>query len=178
MKKLANGKMNKAGKEGWDRKTLDKDNIIVLSDVGHMTKLAPPECLVKQLQNYAEAAGNPVRDDEEELGMFVRNCQTEAGICVRQQIKIGRKDYVCYTALPLSIFVGGDDMPADYFQIINAINLQLDYGNFEICAQSAEVRCRTYYMPNGDGNAVELYQLLDYPLGIIDRYREYLLPEK
>ena len=90
------------------------------------------------------------------------------GICIEQKIFIADNNYLCYTNLALSFNTISTDEISELYRVMNKINTEIEYGNFEF--YSGDLRFRTFYSP---GEAIELElldELIGYPYHIINYY--------
>lgn len=109
-------------------------------------------------------------DDELDAGILLSYFKVGQNICVKQKIHIRQDDYVCYTTLSCHINPKSVKQINHFLQTINGINVELDYGNFEIDMQTGEIRFRTYYEPDEKVYMEALDKLLGYPMYIIKKY--------
>ena len=147
---------------------------VLLAPGGYMAKRAPSKSLEKALLAFAAKSEEIMVKHKDQDDVFVLHRQSAGGIDIKQEIKIGQEDYVCYTLLPIDTSVERQDLSLDFFRLVNGINTQLDYGNFEFCEETVALRYRTHYKPDGDVALKTLHLLINYPLHIIDKYKAFL----
>ena len=120
------------------------------------------------LRDFITSTGTSYYDDEISNGRIAVYFKLDNEICVEQKVHIRQEDYICYTTL--SCCVRDKEKIAECVKIANAINLELDYGNFEVDEQTGEVKFRTYYEPRDIIYMESLDKLLGYPRQIINKY--------
>ena len=122
------------------------------------------------LKDFIKSIGYAYYEDEIENGIIALYSKLNNGICVEQKIHIGIEDYVCYTNLSCFVSPKNKSAISHCKSVANAINTELNYGNFEILEDTGEIRYRTYYAPGDILYLESLDQLLGYPLHIINLY--------
>ena len=83
---------------------------------------------------------------------------------------MGERDYLCYTNL--SGHVNPEDTQAmtALVMVVNDMNRELKYGNFEVDRKCGAVRFRSYYEPGDEIRLEELDRLLGEPFWAIETY--------
>lgn len=126
------------------------------------------------LKNFIISMGGSYYEDAIEQGILTSYFRLDHGICVEQRIQIGKLDCVCYTTLSHSI--SAEEL-MKYAVIINEINTQLDYGNFEIEEKTGVIRFRTYYEAHDRIPVQALDRLLGYPKYVVNQYGQLFFAE-
>lgn len=109
-------------------------------------------------------------DEELDKGILTLYFRLQNGICVEQKVQIRKRDYICHTTLSCYVNPDNKKSVAKYVQIANSINLELDYGHFEIDLKTGDIRFKSCYEP-GDKICFEsLDKLVGYPRYIINKY--------
>lgn len=122
------------------------------------------------LRNFITSMEGGYYDDELDHGILASYFQLDNGICVEQKVHIRQTDYVCYTTLSIHTTAENQDMILRYITIANSINMELDYGSFEVDAATGDIRFRTYYEPIDIVRMEAFDKLLGYPRYIINKY--------
>lgn len=137
---------------------------------GSMTRPKHSQRLEMALRNFITSMDGHYYDDELNKGILSSYFRLDNGICVEQKVQIRQTDYVCYTVLSVHATPDNKDQILHYIVIANNINMELDYGNFEIDTETGYIRFRTYYEPIDIVRMEAFDKLLGYPRYIINRY--------
>lgn len=134
----------------------------------------PSKKLECALRNYIDQHNVNIYGGETNQGIYKSSFRLKNGLCVHQEITVGSFDYVYRTALSYKPERGDQDMMTSLCILVNVLNCQIDYGNFEIDCNIGEVRYRTYLKPRDNIYDEDLSMLLGYPLEMIEKYGEAL----
>ena len=122
------------------------------------------------LRNFITSTNGFYYDDNLSKGIISQYFKLNNGICIEQNVKIQKEDYLCYTNLSYHINPDDKKVFLQTLQIINKINTQIDYGSFEIDEKTGDIRYRTYYKPDSVVDFESLDKMLGYPMYVINRY--------
>ena len=100
------------------------------------------------------------------------------GMCVEQKILFGADDCTCYSTLHIRARPDETGLIHSLVMEANAINRELNYGNFEVDTSTGEIMFRSHYSPGNMIYMEDIDVLLGYPRHIISihgaRFREIL----
>ena len=122
------------------------------------------------LRDFITSTVGSYYDDEISNGIVTLYFKLDNEICVEQKVHIRQEDYVCYTTLSCYINPSQKEQLLKYIQISNAINRELDYGNFEIDEKSGDIIFKNVYEPDERVYMESLDKLIGYPRYIINKY--------
>ena len=129
------------------------------------------------LRNFITSLDGHYYDDELNKGILSSYFRLDNGICVEQKVHIRQTDYVCHTILSVHATPEDQDQILRCIVIANNINMELDYGNFEVDTTTGDICFRTYYEPIDIVRMEAFDKLLGYPRHIINKYGQYFLEE-
>lgn len=112
--------------------------------------------------------------DELDSGILKLYLKLKNGIAIEQRVQIRQDDYICYTTLSCRVDPRKQNFLLDLIQVANSINLQIDYGNFEVACHTGEIRFRSNYEPEEKVYMESLDKFLGYPMRIINIYGHLL----
>lgn len=127
------------------------------------------------LRNFITSMDGHHYDDELNKGILSSYFRLNNGICVEQKVQIRRTDYVCHTILSVHTTPDNTEQLFRYIAIANNINMELDYGSFEVDTTTGDIRFRTYYEPIDIVRMEAFDKLLGYPRHIINTYGHYFI---
>ena len=122
------------------------------------------------LKNFMKSMDGGCYTFEADKGVLLSYFRLNNGICVEQMVQIRKTDYVCYTTLSIHTTPEKHNQRLRFLTTANHINLNLDYGSFEIDTETGDIRYRTYYEPIGPVRMEAFDRLLGYPRHIINKY--------
>lgn len=125
------------------------------------------------LRNFITSMDGHYYGDELNKGILSSYFRMDNGICVEQKVQIRQTDYVCYAILSIHTTPDNKDQILRYIAIANNINMELDYGNFEVDTTTGDIRFRTYYAPIDIVRMEAFDKLLGYPRYIINKYGQW-----
>lgn len=135
----------------------------------------PSKKLELALRSFILQQKVSIYDDEANQGIYKTYFRLKNGICVEQAITVGSSDYICRTTLSCSPKSGNQNMLTSLCILVNVLNCQIDYGNFEIDCHTGEIRYKTYLEPGDIIYDEDLDKLLGYPFEMIGKYGEAFL---
>lgn len=149
-----------------------KNKVITLPISGSMV-MGHSKKLEWALRDFITSMCGYYYDDEIDKSILTAYFKLDNGICVEQKVHVRKEDYICYTTL--SCYVQPEDKKSIVrcIQIANIINLENDYGNFEVDVNNGDIRFKTYYRPNEEVYMESLDKLLGYPKYIINKYGKW-----
>lgn len=122
------------------------------------------------LRDFITSTSGSYYDDETEKGIIALYFRLGNGICVEQKVHIRQEDYICYTTLSCTINPREKEHILKYMQVANAINREIDYGNFEIDEKTGDIVFKSVYEPDYLVYKESLDKLTGYPRNIINKY--------
>lgn len=132
--------------------------------IGHSKKLE------WAIRDFITMCDGSYYDDEIDKGIIKSYFRLKNDICVEQKVQIRKEDYICYTTLSCHIDPNDKENVSKFVQMANSINLELDYGNFEIDFRTGDIRYKTVYEPDEKVYMEALDKLLGYPKRMIDKF--------
>ena len=150
---------------------------IILPIGGSMAMPKHSKKLEMALKNFITSMDARYYDDELNKGFLSSYFRLGNGICVEQKVHIRQTDYVCYTILSVHTTPKNQEQLLKYITIANNINMELDYGNFEIDTATGDIRFRTYYEPIDIVRMEAFDKLLGYSQQIINKYGHLFVAE-
>ena len=148
---------------------MEKKKVIQIPS-GSMAMPKHSKRLEMALRNFITSMDGCYYDDELNKGILLSYFRLKNGICVEQKVHIQQTDYVCYTTLSLHTSPDNKEQLLQCITVANTINMELDYGNFEIDTSTGDIRFRTYYEPIDIIRMEAFDKLLGYPRYIITKY--------
>ena len=169
--------------------TKDQNSILTLEDhsmkhlpfviperfCGSMSMPKHSKKLEMALRNYITSMDDSYYDDELNKGILAMYFRLDNEICVEQKVYIQQSDYVCYTTFSIHTTPENQKLLLHYITIANSINVELDYGNFEVDIRTGDIRFRTYYEPIDIVRMEAFDKLLGYPRHIINKYGQWFI---
>ena len=122
------------------------------------------------IRDFVTSTGDSYYDDEISNGIISLYYKLDNEICVEQKVQIRREDYICYTTLSCCINPSQKERIVKCIQTANAINRELDYGNFEIDEKSGDIIFKSIYEPDERVYIESLDKLIGYPRYVINKY--------
>lgn len=150
-----------------------KCKILTMPMEGSMVLPEHSKKLEWALRDFIKSTGNGYYDDDIKNGILASYFKLNNGICVEQKVQIRKDDYVCHTTLSCSVSPDNADRLLGFVRVANAINRELDYGNFEVNETTGDILFRSYYKPEENVSPVALDMLLGYPKYIINLYGHF-----
>lgn len=127
------------------------------------------------LRNFITSMDGHYYDEELNKGILSLYFRLDNDICIEQKVKIRQNDYICYTTLSIHIIPDNEERLLYYIALANNINMELDYGNFEVDTITGDIRFRTYYEPIDIVRMEALDKLLGYPRHIINKHGQLFI---
>lgn len=141
--------------------------------IGHSKKLE------WALRDFITSIGETYYDEELDKGILKSYLKLDNGIYVKQKVHIRKKDYICYTILSCHINSEDKKVVGRYIQMANAINLEIDYGHFEVNFRTGDILFKSYYEPDDKVSDRGFFKLLVDPRRMINKFgRCFLLLSK
>ena len=151
---------------------MEKKKVIQIPErcCGSMAMPKHSKKLEMALRNFITSMDGHYYGDKLSKGILISYFRLNNEICVEQKVHIRQEDYVCYTILSVHTSSENQEQVLRYIAIANHINMELDYGNFEVDAKTGDIRFRTYYEPIDIVRMEAFDKLLGYPRYIISKY--------
>ena len=151
---------------------MEKKKVIQIPEryCGSMAMPKHSKKLEMALRNFITSMDGHYYDDELHKGILTSYFRLDNEICVEQKVHIRQTDYVCHTILSVHTTPENKEGLLRYMVLANHINMELDYGNFEVDATTGDIRFRTYYEPIDIVRMEAFDKLLGYPRHIINKY--------
>ena len=153
---------------------MEKKKVIQIPG-GSMAMPKHSKRLEMALRNFITSMDGDYYDDELNKGILSSYFRLNNGICVEQKVQIRRIDYICHTILSVHTTPDNTEQLFRYIAIANNINMELDYGSFEVDTTTGDIRFRTYYEPIDIVRMEAFDKLLGYPRHIINKYGHYFI---
>lgn len=123
------------------------------------------------LRDFIDCVGESCYDNEISKGIIKSYFKLENGMYVKRVINIRKEDYVC------SVIIGCCRInPSDNKEMTkcilkaNLINLELEYGHFEVDVNAGEIVFKYCYEPDDVIYSEGMDKLLGYPIYVVERY--------
>ena len=143
--------------------------VLTLSIYGSMN-LSHSKKLECALKDFITANGGSYYDDEIESGIISCYFKLDNEICVEQKVHIRKYDYICYTTLSCHINPEGRENVARYVQMANTINLEIDYGHFEVNFRTGDILFKSCYEPDEKIYNRGFFKLLVHPRRMVNKF--------
>jgi hypothetical protein len=152
-----------------------KQKVITLPVSGSMALPKHSKKLEWRVRDFITSLNGHYYDDEIDKGILKSYFKLDNGILLEQEIRIRQEDYLCYTTLSCHANPEDKNIIFCWIRKANALNLELDYGSFEVNEDTGDIRFRTYYKPESVIDMESIDMLLGYPKHIINKYGHVFL---
>ena len=148
----------------------NKDKKIIKLPISGTMHTSHSKKLEWAIRDFITSCGGSYYDDELHKSILKSYFRLKNDICVEQKVQIRKDDYICYTTLSLTVDPNKKKSISEFIEMANAINLELDYGNFEVDFRTGDIRYKTVYEPDDKVYMESLDKLLGYTKRMIDKF--------
>lgn len=135
--------------------------------------------LMWELKDFFAKHDEGYYDEKEKEGILTNYYEVKNGICLQNDIQVRQEDFICTSVLSISLEkflnLATEDMKKDLrlelLECCNRINIELDYGHFELIDMyGISIAYKTYFNPQGGECFDGLDMLIGYPMGMVEKY--------